>query len=148
MTTDDELVERLRRLAAAVEPVPEAVTEAARAAFLTRRLDEEIAMLLRDSALSASAVRGTEPGPRLLSYEVGDVSLELELELVGRFLTLRGLALGTVGDAEVDAGATGPHVGVVDDHGWFTVEALPPGPLRVRVHTAAGAVVTTGWIDG
>ena len=148
MSTDDELMDRLRRLAAEVDPVPELVVASARAAFLTRRLDEELAVLLRDSATAPATVRGAAAGPRLLSYESGEVSLELEVEHVGRYVELRGLVLGTAGDVEVDTGSTGTHVTRPDEHGWFAAAALPPVPLRVRVGTAAGATVTTGWIDG
>src|SRR3954447_24325503 len=147
MTGDDELMERLRRIANDVDGPPELVTESARAAFSTRRLDAELAELVEDSQLTASAtVRLAQPGPRLLSFATGDVTLELQVEQVRDRLALRGVAVGTQGDAEVETLTAEVHRAAIDDQGWFTVEALPVETLRVRVETAGGSSVTTGWI--
>jgi hypothetical protein len=147
VSTDDELMEHLRRIASEVDAAPDLVTESARAAFSTRRLDDELAELLHDSGVTTSAaVRGAQPGPRLLSFESGEVSLELQIEEVHGRLVLRGIAIGTVGDAEVETTTTGPHVAAIDHQGWFRVETLPVEALRVRVRAANGTAVTTSWI--
>jgi hypothetical protein len=148
MTTDDELMDRLRRIAADVDAAPELVTESARAAFATRHLDDELAELLRDSDLAPSqGVRLAQPGPRLLSFEVGDVSLEIQIEEADGRLAVRGIAVGTAGDAEVETTTTGSRTVPIDANGWFRVADLPSEPLRVRVRSAAGQAVTTGWIQ-
>jgi hypothetical protein len=54
MTDDDRLMERLRAIAELVDPPPEFVLDAARAALLTRRLDSELAELTGDSAAGAA----------------------------------------------------------------------------------------------
>jgi hypothetical protein len=146
MTTDDELMEQLRRIANEADAPPDLVAESARATFSTRRLDDELAELLHDSELTAAAVRGARPGPRLLSFEFGEVSLELQIEDVRGRLVLRGIAIGTVGSAEVETITTAPHAAVIDEKGWFRVEGLPVEALRVRVRAANGTAVTTGWI--
>jgi hypothetical protein len=147
MTSDDELMERLRRIADEVDAVPDLVTESAQAAFSTRHLDDELAELLHDSDTTTSAaVRSAQPGPRLISFEAGDVSLELQIEDVHGRLVLRGIAIGTAGDAEIETITAGLHTAPIDDQGWFRVEALPVEPLRVRVRAANGTAVTTGWI--
>jgi hypothetical protein len=147
MTDDDELMEHLRRIANEVDPVPDLVTTSARAAFSTRRLDDELAELLADSyATTATDVRLEQPGPRLVSFAAGGVSLELQIEQVPDGLLLHGMAIGTVGDAEVETATTGAHPVPIDEQGWFRDEALPVGPLRVRVRAADGPAVTTGWI--
>jgi hypothetical protein len=147
MTTDDELMEQLRRIANEVDAPPDLVAESARAAFSTRRLDDELAELLHDSEMTASAaVRGARPGPRLLSFESGEVSLELQIEDVRGRLVLRGIAVGTVGSAQVETITTAPHAAAIDEKGWFRVEGLPVEALRVRVRAANGTAVTTGWI--
>jgi hypothetical protein len=147
MTTDDELLEQLRRIANEVDAPPDLVTESARAAFSTRRLDDELAELLHDSNVTTAAgLRGAESGPRVLSFESGEVSLELQIEDVRGRLVLRGIAIGTAGDAEVETTTTGPHAAAIDGNGWFRVEGLPVEPLRVRVRSANGPAVTTGWI--
>ena len=148
MSTDDELMEQLRRIAIEVDAAPDLVAESARAAFSMLRVDDELAQLLHDSDVTTSAaVRGAQPGPRLLSFESGEVSLELQLDAVHGRLVLRGIAIGTVGDAEVETMTTGARVAAIDDKGWFRVEARPVEPLRVRVRTESGAAVTTGWIS-
>jgi hypothetical protein len=147
MTTDDELMDQLRRIANEVDAAPDVVTESARAAFSTRRLDDELAELLQDShATTAASVRLAQPAPRLLSFESGDVSLELQVEEVRGRIVLRGMAIGTVGDAEIETTTAGRQVIAVDDRGWFRVEALPVEALRVQVQATNGASVTTGWI--
>ena len=147
MSTDDELVEQLRRIANEVDAVPDLVSESARAAFSTRHLDDELAELLRDShATSPAEVRLEQPAPRLLSFEAGGVSLELQIEETHGQLVLRGLAIGTAGDAEVETTTTASRAAVIDKQGWFRVEALPVEPVRVRVRAADGRAVTTGWI--
>jgi hypothetical protein len=148
VSADDELLDQLRRIAGEVDPAPELVAESARAAFSTRRLDDELAELLNDSDVAASAVRGERSGPRLLSFESGPVSLELQIEDVRDRLVLRGVAVGTVGAAEVETTTTGPRAAAIDEMGWFRIEGLPVEPLRVRVWSAAGTSVTTGWIRG
>src|SRR5262249_46475986 len=47
---DEALLERLRAICAEVDPVPDLVFQAARAAFTLRRLDAELAELVLDSA--------------------------------------------------------------------------------------------------
>jgi hypothetical protein len=54
--------------------------------------------MIRMRRLRRPAPRAT--GPRLPSFEVGEVSLELQIEVHGR-LFLRGVAIGAIGDAEV-----------------------------------------------
>lgn len=147
MTTDDELMASLRRIADEVDAAPDLVSEAARAAFSTRHLDDELAELLHDSGLTSShGVRDAQPGPRLLSFEVGDVSLEIQLEVVQGQLTVRGIAVGAVGDAEIETTTSGRRTAPIDANGWFRVDRLPSEPLRVRVYGADGKSVTTGWI--
>jgi hypothetical protein len=147
MTADDELMDSLRRIANDVDAAPELVTESARAAFSTRRLDDELAELLHDSDLAPSpGVRLAQPGPRLLSFEVGDVSLEISIGEVDGRLTMRGVAVGTIGDAEIETTTGGSSTTPIDGRGWFRMNDLPAEPLRVRVHAADGKSVTTGWI--
>lgn len=147
MSADDELIDRLRRIAEQVDAVPDLVAESARAAFSTRHLDDEIAELLNDSALAGEqAVRLARPGPRMLSFEAGDVSLEIQLDDAGGRIALRGMAVGTTGDAEIETTTTGSRPVPIDDQGWFRVDGLPVEPVRVRVRATNGAPVTTGWI--
>ena len=74
---DTALLLRLGAIAAEVDPVPDLVLEAGRAAFLLRRLDAELAELVADSATDRAGVRGGDD--RLLSFEAGETSLELQV---------------------------------------------------------------------
>jgi hypothetical protein len=147
MTNDDELVERLRRIADEVDAPSELVAETARAAFTTRRLDEELAELLRDSDLATSQlVRGEASGPRVLSFETAAVSLELQIEETAGRIALSGVVSGSSGGATIETITTEPRTVEIDDSGWFRIGDLPAGPLRVHVSAADGGGVTTGWI--
>src|SRR3954454_15574926 len=140
-------MERLRRIANDVDAPPGLVTETARAAFSTRRLDANLAELLEDSDMTSSAtVRLAQPGPRLLSFAAGDVSLELQLEQVRGRVVLRGVVTGVVDDAEIETITGQVQRAEIDDQGWFGVEALPVQPFRVRVRAVDGPAITTGWI--
>jgi hypothetical protein len=143
---DGELMADLRRIAAVADPVPGDVTAFAHAALATRRLDEELAALLLDSALAgADAVRAGESDVRLLSFETSAVTLELQVEHEGGRISLRGLAVGTTGPAEVETPGQRRSV-VIDQDGWFTARDLPAGPARVHVRAAGGGPVVTGWV--
>jgi hypothetical protein len=147
VTNDDELIERLRRIADEVDAPPELVAETARAAFLTRRLDEELAELLRDSDLATSQlVRGEASGPRVLSFETEAVSLELQIEEADGRITLSGVVSGSSGEATIETTTTEPRTAQIDDSGWFRVADLPAGALRVHVTATDGGGVTTNWI--
>jgi|tagenome__1003787_1003787.scaffolds.fasta_scaffold20576607_2 hypothetical protein len=138
-TSDDEMLARLRNAANELDPVPEHVLAAARAAITTRRLDEELAELIADSALVDSAVRAAGGEVRLLSFEAADVSLELQVEYRGDEVSVRGLVTGTTGEAVVEVAGT-RHTVPIDD-GWFAVTGLPRGATRVSVPG-----VVTSWV--
>jgi hypothetical protein len=143
---DDELMADLRRIAAIADPVPDNVTALADAALATRRLDEELAALLLDSALvGADTVRSGSSDVRLLSFETAAVTLELQVERANGQLSLRGLAVGTTGPAEVETPGQ-RRSATIDQDGWFTVPGLPGGPTRVHVRAVDGGPVVTGWV--
>ena len=147
---DDAIVTALRRIAGTVDGPPPDVLEAARAAFLTRDLDAEIAGLIADSRTAAAfeAARGDEPGQGqwLLSFEGGGIHIDLEIEdhhpdvrVVGQF---SGVA---VDDCELDTGGRAVRVDV-DHLGRFIVPGLAPGPVRLRCRVAGDRRVTTTWV--
>jgi len=144
--SDDELIARLSELAAIADPVPEPLMSAARDAFGLRDLDARVAELVRDSAVDvpANAVRG--PGPRMLSFEAGDVAVECEVtpqesgrDIVGQLVGGRASAV----DAQV-AGRDAVTISI-DADGCFGVRGLPAGPVRLRCHMADGTTLVTSW---
>lgn len=147
MTTDDELIDRLRLVAATVDAVPETVEANARAAFASRLIGYELAELLADSATAtAGAVRSDDPRLRLLSFHTPTVSVELQVEYgVGR-MSLRGQVTGVCRDVELEM-TTGRHPVSVDGDGWFAVDDIPAGTVRLRLRADDGTPVTTSWLS-
>jgi hypothetical protein len=144
MTSDDELMDALRRAADVVDPVPDVVALAASAALSTRHLDAELAALLLDSDTATAEVRSAGPAERLLSFEADGVSVELQITY-GTAVSLRGLVSGASGDAVVEVAGSSWEV-AVDDEGEFAVADLPRGPLRIRLTADSGNSVTTSWV--
>lgn len=149
----DDLMNRLRRLGDG-DPPPALVTTLARAAFETRDLDGELAVLTADSAfdeLASVRTADTAVMPRMLSFETEAVGIELQIERAGRTVTVRGLITGVdpAGDGiELEADTPDRRIPLaLDPHGWFTATDLTPGTLRLRLRGAAGGPVTTPWIS-
>ena len=147
---DDAIVTALRRIAGTVDGPPPDVLEAARAAFLTRDLDAEIAGLIADSRTAAAfeAARGDEPGQGqwLLSFEGGGIHIDLEIEDGERRVRLLGQLSGApVDDCELDADGRSVRV-EVDSLGRFIVPGLAPGPIRLRCRLTDGRRITTAWV--
>ena len=146
---DEALVARLKELADQVDPVPELVLESARAAFLMRRIDAELAELVRDSAVDRSPVlvrdADSDSAVRLLSFEAGEVSIEVQVTETEGARTLLGVVDGATGSVEVET-MNGRSTAGIDEHGRFTVHEVPPGTVRLHVQAPDGTTVTTSWV--
>ncbi len=146
---DDELERRLRALATEADPPPELVVESARAAFALRDLDAELAELIADSAVDDPAVltRAVVSDVRMLSFECGDVVVELDVEAdpLSRRVRLSGLAVGAVGVVTIVRADSRSTVDLADG-GRFVADSVEPGPLRLELTTPDGRRVTTSWI--
>jgi hypothetical protein len=146
---DEDLIRRLRRIAAEADPVPDSLYVAARAAFALRDLDARIAELVRDSVLDAPliavrAARGEDA--RMLSFEAGDTVIECEVTVRGGTRDISGQVSGAVA-ASVAAEVAGqpPVPAQVRSHGFFAVTGLPPGPFRLTCQLAGGGTIATSW---
>jgi hypothetical protein len=153
---DDALLDELRHVVAQLDPIPGAVRIAARAALEWRTLDAELAALVHDSAVDEPlfAVRGTA-GPRALTFEAPDLTIEVEAEAEAAAGEAGGMRL--VGQlvppqpAEI-AVRHGDELTAVraDERGRFAAHGIAPGPvsLRCRLDGAPGAgrLVETGWL--
>jgi hypothetical protein len=141
------LLVELQRLVNRLDPVPEAVDEAARVAFTWRTIDAELAELTRDSLLeeTPAGVRGAE-GARMLSFESPRLSVELEVADLGQQGRRLVGQLVPPGPATIAVDHTGGHVdAAADELGRFVVDGLRPGPARVRCRMADGAEIETEW---
>ena len=84
---DDELMERMAKAISAIDPVPDDVIAGAKAAFIARNLDQELAELLYDSATDRELVLTRGDTMRTLSFASGEIGVELEVnETTGAIL--------------------------------------------------------------
>jgi hypothetical protein len=145
--SDESLLAMVREAAEEADPVPTIVFEAARAAFALRRLDAELAELVRDSADERAgliAVRG-DGDVRLISFETGPVAVELQVTQRGPVRDLVAQISGTdVARAEVET--PGRQVGMTLTDGVVTADSIPAGLLRLHVQTADGHALVTSWV--
>ena len=144
---DEAVLVRLGAVLDELDPMPSEVLSEGRALFGLRRLDEELAELVRDSAEDRSgllAVRG-EGDVRLISFETGPVTVELQVTERGAVRDLVAQVTGTalVG-AEVETSAGRRDIPIEDS--LFTVEDIPAGFLRLRLHTVAGRHLVPSWV--
>ena len=147
----DPLLEELRRLARAVDPVPDEVTAYARAALGWRRVDAELAELLADSRLEAlSSTRSSAESARSLTFRSKDLQVDVDLQDEdGTVLLLGQLAPPLTGEIEVqrDDGSTVATTRP-DDLGRFRIELPAGGRIRLVVRREPpAAVIETSWID-
>src|ERR1700732_817424 len=84
-TWDERLLAQLRHLARTADPVPDEVVFAARGSFAWRRVDADLAALTFDSLLDDAGLATVRSGDavRLVTFDAGDVSVELEITARG-----------------------------------------------------------------
>jgi hypothetical protein len=145
---DDATLAELRAAMDRHDPVPDRLVEAAIASYTWRTVDAELAAPLTfDSLVDAgAAVRGASE-PRLLIFQTGLGSVELELSdvdgpgerrLFGKFSPGSGeVALETLDGAATPV--------TTDPLGRFTVVAPQTGPFRLRGWINSRAFVTD-WV--
>ena len=155
--SDDDLLHELRALFDRVDPVDPRLLEQARSAYTWRTVDAELAELSFDSLVDREMLAGVRDdatatlGPRMLGFGAvaggEDVAIEVEISpghdrpvLVGQLLPPRRAAV------ELQAGSGEVTTVVSDELGRFRVEALPAGPLRLRVRHGDRIVETT-WVS-
>jgi len=147
LSADDVLLIRLRTVLDQVDPMPAGMTVEASALFGLRRLDEELAELVRDSAQDHGGVlvvRG-EGDVRLISFETGPVAVELQVTERGAMRDLVAQVTGTaLLGAEVETVLGRRSVPVEDS--LFAVDGVPAGLLRLRLDTGVGRDLVTSWV--
>lgn len=144
MVDDDELMTMLGEVLAPELTVPPQVLSAARQAFVWRRIDEELAELLFDSADEpvAAGLRGGA-APRQVSYASSDLLIECELgsdTLVGQLLP------ADAGRLELLTPTGRRRAVEVDPRGRFVVEPVPSGPIRLCCGSPSRSLVLTPWL--
>jgi len=152
-TDDDFLLDELRRIFAALDPIPEPAQIAARAAIEWRTLDAELAALVSDSIVEEPllAVRGTAE-PRMLTFEAPDLTIELEaepsedgtLQLVGQLVPPQPAQIAVRHGDDL----TATHA---DARGRFVTGGVQAGPISLRcrldAESGGGRLVETAWLS-
>ena len=142
MTDSDEVLLARLRQAAVDDPPPPLVLEAAKAAFVMRTLDAELATLIADSRETVGAVRGPAD-TRLLVFEAASLTVDLQVTPRGDRRHLVGQVTPAAGPASVDTpGGVRPLE--LDSYGRFVSDEVPAGPVRLHFGTD-GRPVATAW---
>jgi hypothetical protein len=151
---DEELLAAYRRIGGIVDQTPPDVLIAARAAFLARDLDGEIAVLTGDSRTVETEtvympVRA-EPDPAqgrwLLTFEGGGIRVDIEVSEERGQLRLLGLLSGASnGECYLESAGNERRLDL-DTLGRFVVEGVAHGPIRLRCQSCDGMRVTTSWV--
>jgi hypothetical protein len=140
---DAVLLDRLRPLVDAEDPVPPEVLAAARASSTWRRVDEELAELTADSLDLAAGVRGG--AARLLTFEAGGLTIEVEVSADGAGLRVLGQVVPPqVARVRIEqpGGATDA---TADALGRFRATGVMSGSARFVCVPTGGVPVRTGW---
>src|SRR5579875_2971865 len=153
---DARLLRRVGELFDEIDPVPEHVLEAARAAFEWRDFDARLARLLDDEAggahlagAGAAGVRATGEH-RLLTFAGPGLTVAVEaVEIAGsRKLVGQLVPAGPDSVTLEAAGRSGhPLQARVDHLGRFSLGGVPAGPVRLRCVLPDGTQVVTEWLE-
>jgi hypothetical protein len=136
------LEEELRQAAAVLDPVPEALRQLAVEAYALHDLDARVAELTFDSLLHALPVRGAADVPRMLTFQAGELTVDVEVSgdgLMGQVMPPQPARIEVLSGPGAGARLT------ADDLGRFTADAPPTGPFALRLRTG-GHVVVTEWL--
>jgi hypothetical protein len=146
---DERFVERLRAAVSRFDPVPPEVDAAARAAFTWRTIDAELAALAYDSVLDSDLLVGIRggPGPRMLTFETGELTAELEVVTRGRQRRLVG-QLVPPSPARIGIRHGGGVLAVeADELGRFSADGVHAGPVSLRIEVGPERPVQTDWVS-
>ena len=149
--SDDQLMEVLGHELRAAERVPAEVVAAAKASFTWLDIDAELAALTFDSVTESPelvGVRSGGSGPRELTFQHGDVVVDVEIDDDG---TVVGqVAPPPVEWVEVHQAAVGEPMRVApDDRGRFRAPGVGHGPFRLLCRFGTGApfpLLLTDWV--
>ncbi|MEV4892014.1 hypothetical protein AB0K48_21785 [Nonomuraea sp. NPDC055795] len=143
-TDDEALLAALGQATRAAEEVPPEFVSAAKAAFLWRDVEAELAGLVYDSALDRELAAVTRGGQRVLIFRTGKDTIEAEVgpeTLLGQLLPPRP------GTAERQLATGEAETTPIDEAGCFVFPSAPSGTFRIRCRSQEG-VVRTPWVTG
>ncbi|MGH8889357.1 MAG: hypothetical protein ACRDV3_06290 [Acidothermaceae bacterium] len=141
----EPLLAELRNMLDEADPVPDAVLASAKASFVWRTIDAELAELTADS-VNAAGIRAAGAA-RLLTFEAPGVEVEVEVADLGPTRRLTG-QLVPPGPASVTVRWNiGSIETAADDLGRFTVEGVPTTTISLSILRPGSAhPVVTSWV--
>jgi hypothetical protein len=144
---DDILLEELRAVVNRFDPVSPEMVATARATFMWRTIDAELAQLTHDSVLDEQPVltRGVAAAPpTLLTFEAPGLTVEVETISADAGWQLHGqLVPPQAGEIEVRHPAGSTTV-PADEMGRFAAHGPHRGPVSLRCR-AGDTTVDTDW---
>jgi hypothetical protein len=149
--SDEQLMEALGAGLRAADHVPSEIVAAAKASYTWLDIDAELAALTFDSITESpemAGVRSGASGPRALTFEHGDVVVDVEIDQDG---TVVGqVAPAPVEWVEVHQAAPSQPVRIAaDERGRFRAPGVGHGPFRLLCRFGAGApfpLLLTDWV--
>jgi hypothetical protein len=149
--SDEQLMEALGSGLRAAERVPSEVVAAAKASYTWREIDAELAALTYDAITETpelAGVRSSGSGPRALTFEHGDVVVDVEIDDDGT--VIGHVAPSSVEWVEVHQATVGQPLRVdADDRGRFRAPGVGHGPFRLLCRFGADApfpMLLTDWV--
>lgn len=140
---DVPLLARISEAFDAIEPIPERLTAAARAAYSWRQVDAELAELLFDSATDdLVGIRGTTSDRRSFRFGHGDAVIRVHLTQATMIVMVEP-PLSVNCRVATEEGAIEQRT---DEYGELVVTA-PELPARIELDLPSGTIVTP-WITG
>jgi hypothetical protein len=146
---DSLLLARLGAMFDRIDPVPDSVTAAARAAFAWRDFDAAVARLIDAESLAGSSVRANGEH-RLLTFEAPGFTVAVEATEIHGARRLVGQVVPAGPDQvslEIADRVDEPVQAPVDHLGRFALSAVPAGLIRLRCCLPDGTKVVTEWVD-
>jgi hypothetical protein len=139
--TEDQLLAQVAHIYQQLDPVPELVAKAARAAFELRDLDSQLIPLV--DALSTTPVRsGT--AQNFMSFALDDLEVDLGGSADRFGWRLVGQIVGAVSTVVVQS-FSGTEQVSVDEHGRFSLVISAP-TLCLKIQTPDGRQLRTQWV--
>jgi hypothetical protein len=149
---DRALLGHLAAVLDQVRPVPRDAVWSARGLFAWRTVDAELADMAYDSLLDDdTALARSTGGPRIVTFEAGELTLEVEVDarpggrrLVGQLVPAQPAALEL---RQPTLDPSGSIATTADEFGRFTLPMPAEATVvRVRVTTADGRVVESAAV--
>ncbi len=138
---EDRLLVEIANIYQQLDPVPELVAKAARAAFELRDLDSQLIPLV--DALSTTPVRGGT-AQNFVSFALEDLEVDLGGSADRFGWRLVGQVIGAVSTVAVQSFSGMERVSV-DEHGRFSLVISAP-TLCLKIQTPDGRNLRTQWV--